>query len=109
MNDLQHIEKNLHQALNDKEKVQMELEKERLRTSQLNFEVDDLKQQISIKSHELERLMNEKLKLNMELNESNRDKVDSHSKQDKPLVFFNENNKKDDGVGEQKTRNKHAE
>lgn len=45
MNDLQEIEKNLHLALSDKEKVLMDLEKERLSSGQLDFELKDVRQQ----------------------------------------------------------------
>jgi hypothetical protein len=66
----------------------MDLEKERLHGSQLDFELKDLRQQMGLKNQELDRNMAEKMKLNFELKEINRDRLDIISKQEKDLVSF---------------------
>lgn len=66
----------------------MDLEKERLHSSQLDFELKDLRQQMGLKNQELDRNMAEKMKLNFELKEINRDRLDILSKQEKDLVSF---------------------
>ena len=66
----------------------MDLEKERLHISQLDFELKDLRQQMGLKNQELDRMMAEKMKLNFELKETNRDRLDILTKQEKDLVSF---------------------
>jgi hypothetical protein len=66
----------------------MDLEKERLHGSQIDFELKDLRQQMGLKNQELDRNMAEKMKLNFELKEINRDRLDILSKQEKDLVSF---------------------
>lgn len=64
----------------------MDLEKERLHISQLDFELKDLRQQMGLKNQELDRMMAEKMKLNFELKETNRDRLDILTKQEKDLI-----------------------
>lgn len=86
MQDLAEIEKNLHLALSDKEKVLMDLEKERLTNGQIDFELQDVRQQLQIKNQEMSRIMDEKIRLNSELSEVNRDKLEIISKQEKNFI-----------------------
>lgn len=67
MAEAQSAEQKLHSALSDQQRSLMDLEKERLKASQTNFELKDLRQQLELKSQELDRNMTEKMSLAYEV------------------------------------------
>jgi len=61
MAEAEEAEKKLHTVLSDKQRMLMDLEKERLRFSQNEFELKDIRQQLELKNQELERNLSEKM------------------------------------------------
>ena len=92
MKDLQMIEQNLHEALNDKEKVMTELEKEKLKNSKITINLEEAKDSLeAFKSGDYETIKNQ-LGLLSEKNENQLKDLEDYEKSKQEFQKERENN-----------------